>query len=319
MYGLLAKYLADACTPEERDSVEAWITDSDANAALFEQVAMVWHEAGQVHHEAPSINIDTAWKKQLQLRRQAAPAVHRLKPRRLLAIAAAIVVLLAAAVIVKLTIQQPGKPQIVMQYLQSTTDTAMITLADGSSIVLNKQSTLSYPTEFTDSIRKVSLQGEAFFSVAANTAQPFVIEANGVTIRVVGTAFNVKTTAGKTEVIVEEGKVLVQKKKQAIALIKGEKTTVYDTTAALQIDRSNNALHQYYRSKVFVCDNTPLPDLISVLNEAYGVQIVLGKASLADLRITTTFNDASLDDILNIIALTFELRLSRQSNKIVLE
>lgn len=81
-------------------------------------------------------------------------------------------------------------------------------LADGSRVRLNTDSVLV--TDFTATERRVRLQrGEAFFEVAKNPTRPFIVEAAGVTVRAVGTAFNVRLGPDDVDVLVTEGQVRV--------------------------------------------------------------------------------------------------------------
>ncbi|HEY1006091.1 MAG TPA: DUF4974 domain-containing protein, partial [Sphingobacteriaceae bacterium] len=78
-------------------------------------------------------------------------------------------------------------------------------------------------------------------------------------------------------------------------------------------------LHNYYRSRKFTADNTPLSRMVEVLNDAYRANIVLEDPALGDLRLTTTFSDdSSLDTILGVIAETFELKVERNDGQIIL-
>lgn len=66
-----------------------------------------------------------------------------------------------------------------------------LTLPDGSKVILNAESSVTYPTTFADKQRKVELKGEAFFDVAENKAQPFVVATEQQQVTVTGTTFNV--------------------------------------------------------------------------------------------------------------------------------
>jgi ferric-dicitrate binding protein FerR (iron transport regulator) len=78
-------------------------------------------------------------------------------------------------------------------------------------------------------------------------------------------------------------------------------------------------LYNYYRSKEFVCDDTPLWKLVEVLNEAYGVNIVIENKELRGLRLNTTFNNESLDTILDIVSQTFGITYTKEADRIILK
>ncbi|QNL49380.1 FecR family protein [Olivibacter sp. SDN3] len=112
-----------------------------------------------------------------------------------------------------------------------------LTLPDGTKVWLNAQSSLTYPTSFSShqKNRAVKLVGEAYFDVAKNKDRPFIVEANGTAIKVLGTQFNVNAYLDektiKTTLI--EGSVLVKSKKlkpgqQAISFSETENLLVHD-------------------------------------------------------------------------------------------
>jgi ferric-dicitrate binding protein FerR (iron transport regulator) len=192
-------------------------------------------------------------------------------------------------------------------------------LPDGTLVTLNKHSRIYYPEKFTGVSRNISLQGEAFFSVAADAAHPFVIHINNVAIKVVGTSFNVRDIQGNTEVIVETGIVEVTGKSVSVRLQPKEKVVVNKKDSVLANEKVTGKLYNYYVTREFVCDGTPLWKLVEILNEAYEVNIVIGRKELKELPLTTTFDNESLDNILNIISQTFNIQVTRQEDKIVLE
>lgn len=66
-------------------------------------------------------------------------------------------------------------------------------LPDGTQVWLNSDTKLVYKSDFNDSLREVSLEGEAYFDVVKNPKKPFIVHTSGISIRVLGTAFNVKS------------------------------------------------------------------------------------------------------------------------------
>ena len=82
----------------------------------------------------------------------------------------------------------------------------------------------------------------------------------------------------------------------------------------------SDKLYNYYRSKEFVCDETPLWKLVQVLNEAYDSKIIIGRKELNEKRITTTFYNESLEKILEIIHLTFDITvIKKEDGQIILQ
>jgi ferric-dicitrate binding protein FerR (iron transport regulator) len=136
-------------------------------------------------------------------------------------------------------------------------------------------------------------------------------------VKVIGTSFNIRTRNGTTEVIVETGIVEVIRKNNVLELRPKEKAVVQKDSTMFKIAETDK-LYNYYRTKEFVCDNTPLWKLVAVLNEAYNANIIIQKDALRSLPLTTTFNNESLDRILEIIHATFDITITRQNNQIIL-
>jgi len=193
------------------------------------------------------------------------------------------------------------------------------TLPDGSVVTINKGSSITYPSKFKGNTRKISLEGEAFFNITPDKKKPFIVSVNDVQVRVVGTSFNVKTINGNTEVIVETGIVRVTKAEKMIELKAAEKLLAKTADTALTKEKVTDHLYNYYRSKEFVCENTPLWRLVDVLNEAYNANIVIGSNELKNLPLDATFNDLSLDEVLKVISITFNIKVNREGDKIILQ
>jgi len=182
-------------------------------------------------------------------------------------------------------------------------------LPDGSTSILNKQSSLSFVGGFFNKTRKVKLTGEAFFKVKSNKSKPFIIDVDGIQVTVVGTAFNIKSHNGEITVVVESGIVKVNNQQNSIQLTAGERVTVKQNQASLAKEKNNGKLYNYYYSNELVCDATPLNELVLVLNEKFKANIVIANPAIKSLPISTTFKDESLKEILDIVGETLKIKV----------
>lgn len=311
---LLVKCLLGEATAEEQAQVQEWINDNESNRKYHEQLQLIWEQSKAL---AASQQADEhkAWKRFQQRIHQPGQASLPVKNFHWLRIAALIIIIAGAAWIGLTLITGSPAPDILM----ATNDAVLTeTLSDGSVITLNKKSLLTYPEKFKGNKRQVSLKGEAFFAVAPDSKKPFIIQSNHVTITVVGTSFNVRNLGNATEVIVETGVVRVTHNNNSIELKPGEKITIDEDDLTLVKNKQEDKLYNYYRTKEFVCDNTPLWKLVYALNEAYNAQIEIANPKIRNLPVNTTFNNESLDRILEIIQLTFNISVSRSGDKIIL-
>jgi ferric-dicitrate binding protein FerR (iron transport regulator) len=194
------------------------------------------------------------------------------------------------------------------------------TLPDGTTVTLNKNSTISYAGHFDGEKRSVTLSGEAFFDVTPDKSRPFVIDAGNSSVTVVGTTFNVKSRKDITEVIVESGVVEVAKKQYFVRLKPGERATVSPDNDAPVASRTTDSLYNYYRTNEFICDGIPLSKLMNTLSEVYEVKVEIKNARLATLPINTVLSTNNLDEILDVISRTFreQLTIDRKGNTIII-
>ncbi|RYD59390.1 MAG: FecR family protein [Sphingobacteriales bacterium] len=318
---LLVKYLLGEATAEEQTEVQAWINYSVENKKYFEHFELIWAQSKKLE-AASNINEDEAWERFKQRTRQphTAPKTIPLPPPQKnmswMRVAAAIVLLAGMAGLLYYFIGN-GTPAMIA--LRSESGTLVQTLPDGSVVTLNKASVLTYPESFDGDNRKVTLEGEAFFNVTPNKSKPFIVQVDDVNVRVVGTSFNIKGSDEKTEVIVETGVVEVAKKDFGVKLSRHEKATVLKNQDQPIKQTSDDELYNYYRTKEFVCNGTPLWRLADVLSEAYGVHIKVSDR-VKNLPITTTFSNESLDMILSIIGETYNnVSISREGSDIFIK
>jgi transmembrane sensor len=104
-----------------------------------------------------------------------------------------------------------------------------------------------------------------------------------------------------------------------VELKAGEQLVIDKNDSLLVKQPVTDKLYNYYRTKEFICDDTPLWKLIDVVNEAYNVQIVFGDKALRELRIVSPFYNESLEQVLDVISLTFNLKVVKRDGKIILE
>jgi ferric-dicitrate binding protein FerR (iron transport regulator) len=230
-------------------------------------------------------------------------------------IAVSVIVVVGAGLLAYLLLSRPAKEVILLAQQTVINDT----LPDGSMVTVNKGSSISYLSKFKGDKRQVALKGEAFFNVTPNKNKPFVISVNDVQITVVGTSFNVKSINGNTEVVVESGIVRVTKAGKTVELKANEKIEVEAKDSVLKKEEVSDRLYNYYRTKQFVCDDTPLWKLVEVINEAYNSNIIINDPALRNASITTVFDNESLDQVLNVISETFSIEVIKQGDTIILQ
>ena len=315
---LLVKYMLGEATGEERGWVEDWLASEAAAKKQFEDFKTIWEESKKLA-AVSTVDEDAAWARFKNRVKNPVPkeaVVRKIRPVGWLKIAA-LFILVAGAGLIGYQVFNNNKVEEILVASQALP--VVDTLPDGSVVTLNKNSSLNYPSKFKGNKRAIALKGEAFFNVTPDKEKPFVINVNDVEIKVVGTSFNVRSENGVTEVIVETGVVQVTRNNKMVELRPAEKLKVGAVDSVLVKEKVEDKLYNYYRSKEFVCDDTPLWKLVEVLNEAYGANIIIENKELRGLRLTTTFNNESLATILDIVSQTFGISVTSEADRIILK
>jgi transmembrane sensor len=206
--------------------------------------------------------------------------------------------------------------------------TQLFVLSDGSKISLDPESWIEIPTDFNITSRNIKLEGKAFFDVTHNATKPFVVEANGITTKVLGTSFTIKAFAADKDVMVavSTGKVAVYKgqgnvsQKTAIVVTPNHKI-VYDKekkTVSEGIVDVPQPLIETSKLKHQRFEEAPIGEILNAIEEMYGVEIVFNEAKLSSCKLTTSIGNGGLYDRLEIVTSAIGATYSLNENKIVI-
>ncbi|TLU99331.1 FecR family protein [Dyadobacter luticola] len=208
-----------------------------------------------------------------------------------------------------------------------------VRLPDGSSIVLQKNSTVQFPEHFEKDKREVYLLGDAFFEVVKNPDQPFFVYANELVAKVHGTSFSIQAEEKGEQVVVavKTGKVSVfakddskakdyetDKTLSAMLLTCNEQVTFERSGSKLvrSTAKSPVLLHIPIEKQVFTYSETPVSEVFASLAKAYGVDIHYDKAAMAHCSITATLGDEPLENKLKWICAILEAEYDTDQEKI---
>lgn len=288
-----------------------WLVADDANVTYYNQLKKIWDDSRQLAQTA-TVDENRAWQK-FQQRIHPAPVRHT--AFGWIRIAASVIIIAAIGLLAYWALNNPAKEMTMVAQQTVLNDT----LPDGSVVTVNKGSSISYLSKFKGKTRPVALKGEAFFNVKPNKEKPFIISVNDVQITVLGTSFNVKNINGNTEVVVETGIVKVTGAGKTVELKANEKVVMDAKDSVVAKEEVSDQLYKYYRTKEFVCDDTPLWKLVEVINEAYQSHVVIGNPALRDMGLTTTFHNESLEQVLNVISITFDIKVIKEGDTVILQ
>jgi transmembrane sensor len=201
---------------------------------------------------------------------------------------------------------------------------ARVTFSDGTQVTLNSSSSISFPQEFHGSTREVYLEGEAYFKVASDPGQPFIVHTNHADVEVLGTEFNVRGWSSDevVDVIVREGKVSVRSvepelaEKAEVILTEGFKTSVLRGQLPLEAQSANVTNNLLWMTGGMHFDNLPFDKVVTELERRFNVEITVADQELLEIPYTGTFQYAELDEVLMVIAAAMGIEYSRQERAI---
>ena len=315
---LFGKYLAGEASPEEAIQLEDWISMSASNKLLFDQFVTTWTgvqpEAGYYVPDRAA-----AWRKIHQT-----IDIPQRKPgdlRQLLIrypVAAVVTGISILCIIPLIFFTRTGHREAKRSVsFTNVSGTRQMTLPDGSSIVLNGNSVITYPEKFRAKQREAKLRGEAFFRIVPDPARPFKVSFENVDVLVLGTSFNLrKINDGSIETQVNSGRVKMFNASGEVIISAGE-TGIYDegsNSFSLKKDLDLNTFA--YATKNFAFSDEELGNIIKYLENAYSKKIILKNKSVGKCKMTSSFSNKTIEYILDVIAATLNITYTIEKDTI---
>jgi len=308
---LTGKYLSGEISVDELKELQHFREVNPAKEVAFQDAVKAFMLVDD-HIVNENIDIDEEWRRQKHSL-SSKPGKIRMLPYYL-RIAAAIIFAIVGVYFIQYLLSD--------QIVKTGGEIATLTLPDGSEVSVNAHSKIKYDKQFSNRERKIKLSGEAYFSVKRDTSRPFIVETSHVLVEVLGTAFNVDETPVKyTEVLVAEGTVRVTPKQhpdKAIILNKGETARFFNNTNELKkftrVDENNIA----WKTGTLKFRNRKLSYIIRKLNKTFQADITATSAEILDCRMTTTFENQPLEEVLNVVAATLGLEIRYTEDQIIL-
>ena len=329
---LITKYFSGEATAEEMQLLSNWIKLNSENQKIFEEFQNTWMniEASKIENE---IDVDEEWLKikssikgkekvdtipVVKLNNE--KSISRTYFFRSLRIAAVFMMFAVSAYVVYYFLKSDRSKT---AHLTAQTETLESKLPDGSSVTLNAGSDLEYPENFDNDKRNVTLNGEAYFNVTHDAERPFIIAANDIRVEVLGTSFyvNANATNGNVEIILTSGKVAVYHKdrpNERTILAPGEKAEFSKTEQKISKSANEEENYMAFKTKKLVFSDTRLDEIVLTLNNVYHSNIKLKNTNIADCTVSTTFDNQSLDAVLNILKATLDLKVNKSGSGIEL-
>lgn len=287
---LLLHILTGEATPDEKSEFYYHLAESKKNEELFFQAKSLWLRTSMKHtHVDTNSEFNKLWVKVTEQRK-----IRKISLlSRFVRYAAILVIVLALGGAIghfftKISMQMPYYG--VQKYVATRGSVSIVELDDGSRIWLNSESELSYHIDVKNKSRRAELKGEAFFEVKHNGEMPFLVKVGDITVRDLGTVFNIKAYPedNSVETSLVEGKVdiLKQDDKTLLSLNPGESAIYYNDKQKIEVYSIENNVLSAWRDGKFVIRNQRLEDICAELSRWYGIEFLFENNSLLDYRFT---------------------------------
>ena len=320
---IISRYLSQEMDNDERIAFEKKMDADPQLSKIVDHAQGDWKAMQEMTHTPQKEDVDNAWhqlhnrfERDNLLPKQKITTIPHLSYSAMVRIAAMILIIIGGALITHQILRDTPMESQQTAYHEGG---KIITLEDGSRVHLNGNSELKYPNRFSGKQRLVTLKGEAFFEITPNKKRPFVIAANNALVKVLGTTFNVNTHHKNVEVLVKSGVVKLSPKRDTanhVILKKGEFGIITHTETQLSTPPGPNYLAWKTRHLIF--SGETMDEVARQINHAYQVNIEFKDDTIKKLRLTTTFNQQSLENIMESLCLTFHLKYEKNREKIIL-
>lgn len=197
-------------------------------------------------------------------------------------------------------------------------------LPDGTKVWLNSCTTIQYAEDYGRSNRNIHLSGEAYFEVARNEKKPFIVKANGIDVKALGTAFNISAYPEDTQLITTlfSGKVAVQPTltKQQIMLAPNQVAIYYKSRNKIEVTPYDKKLFAQWRGGYLSFEMMYLQDITKLLERNYNVVFRYDNQKIKKLKFSGSFrNSEDLTQILNVIKTNTGIQYQARQDTIIIK
>jgi len=307
-------------TPTEQDEFSQWLAADPRHGAEFARLHKHWQRAygaAEWRPEHGQPNPDLLAPANL-------PKVRSRRRRRMAWITAASLPLAAAIAIglfVRRSLPSPpaARPDAADSSAALVSAIEQRTLEDGSLVELNRGSIAS--VQFTPAERRITLErGEAHFTVQKDPNRPFIVTANGVSVRAVGTAFDVRLDPTAVEVLVTEGRVQIGNpmKSPEIPIVEAGQRAIVSLGSAAPLPQVSNVSSEEidrfltWQPRMLDFTAAPLSAIVDEFNRHNPVKLVVGEPAIGALKISATFPSDNVDGFVRLLEAGFNIRAERR-------
>ncbi|QLF91850.1 FecR family protein [Pseudomonas sp. ABC1] len=290
-------------TPKERARFEQWLESDPAHRLEFEAMQDIWTTSEAIA-VSPVGTTGNTCARPIRQRRQGAFR-HYAK--------AAAFVLLALPIAALVGWKQGWVPNDFQRY-STTTASSEVTLGDGSTVIMNTNTRLTY-LNYIDHRSVVLSEGEAFFKVSHDATHPFVVSAGNGDVTVTGTQFNVWKYSEQVVVTLTEGSVIVnsdsRSKARAVRLVPGMQASYSASTRRPETRTVDTRQVIAWQEGKLIIDDLTLDQALPMINRYLDSPVVLGDKYVGDLRLGGIYNTSDIAGLVQALPRVLPVQLAR--------
>lgn len=307
---LFPGYFSDEISEDDRAAVDAWRKESPENEKIFQVASVAWRSV-DILDEMQHFNSFNALRTvSSKLSRPKKSTTFFKYVTRIAAILLLPLLIYSSYLANK---NEAIKAQIANAELWQTVTSRYgtiteLVLSDSTKVWLSSGSSLSFPDVFVGSERRVTLLGEAYFDVAHSPEHPFLIKANDLNIKVLGTELNVSCFDTEiSEVVLVEGEVnlLVNdegQQKNYGKIMPGERAIFKNDNKSIHIDAIDVTKYISWRNGVLTFDGEDLRTVSDRLGKWFNADITIDDPSIADFTYRATITVETLEQVMNLLS-----------------
>jgi len=312
---LVAKVLAGEASNIEKNLLKQMLLESSEHSLMYNQLKEYW----DAEVNLTSKRNKNVFETNLLARLDFEPEVKASRHRKLYLKIASAAAILFFAMTCTMTYLYFTEPKELYTYSAQSTPVEY-TLGDGTKVTLNKNSNLTFKSDFGEKRRDVKLTGEAFFKVAKDKTRPFTVEAFGTKTEVLGTWFNVKTNNATSEVSTTliEGSVQFKADNYNIKLKPGDEVVYNTLTKKYTAGKTDVQFNTAWALGRYNYSNITFSEFAVKLEKIYNIKIDISDKKIANRIISASFvNEEPIEKILKALENELGFRfITKDSTKI---
>lgn len=312
---LFEAYLRGNLSKQEESKLVDWINSSEKNYREFKSY-IAKNQFSQPHSEETV----RAWQKLKSkiTRHPVQRGSREIIISSWMKIAAIVVIALLSGFFASQIVQKDHYSQALNEIIVPKGEKAQVILSDGTKVYLNAGTYFKYPAIFSKEKREVILTGEAFFDVAKDKSNPFIIETPKFDVKVTGTSFNLSTYEEDevNSLTLHSGELTISRQGQEYKLRPGEKYRLNIQTRKSNIETVNLQRSLLWTEGVIVIDDLNLEEIRKLLERKFDVQIKIADEKYKKIRYSGQFKShETMEGVLKLIRETSPVKFKYEINE----